>query len=148
MQVYEHIISSKIKNILLPAPFEWCIIRSACLRFGLQCWSHIMICNWQCPSFMSPYLFELDSENEELTLHHLTNPCLVPFQWELYVSTNLGQGPSRSGLQSSLAQTGLAGMLKGFCTGKELQRDLKWDSGIFENPLCSLCPYRICCRAD
>lgn len=78
---------------------------------------------------MSPYLFELDSENEELTLHHLTNPCLVPLHWELYVSANLGQGPLRSGLQSSLAQMGLAGMLKGFCTGKELQGDLKWESG-------------------
>lgn len=39
-------------------------------------------------------------------------------------------------------------MPKCFCTGKECLRDFKWDLGIFEDPLCSLHRYRVCCRVD
>lgn len=51
------------------------------------------------------------------------------------MSKDVSQGPSSSGLQSSLVQARLHGMLKCFCIGKELLRDLKRDLGIFEGPM-------------
>lgn len=81
-------------------------------------------------------------------LHHFTNPLLVPFEWELYVSKDLGQGNLKV-RSSKLTGTGRTSWdVKCFCTGKELLKDLKWDLDIFEKPLCSLHSYTICCRSN